>query len=59
MLKIFSLSIYSKFVLGIFNGHAFNFYSIVCFQAAIFINNSINLYLYNISHVPSNILNVL
>ena len=46
----------SKFVLGIFNRHAFNFYSVVCFPATIFINNNIILYLYNIPRVPSYIL---
>lgn len=55
VLKIFSLSIYSVLSL-FFNGHAFNFYSVVCFQATVFINNTIILYLYNIPHVPSYIL---
>lgn len=61
VLQIFSLSIFfcSKVVCGIFKRHAFNFYVVVCFQAATFINNSSSLYLYNTPHVPGNILNAL
>ena len=61
VLQISSLSIFacSKVVCGIFNRHAFNFYVVVCFQAATFINNSSSLYLYNTPQVPGNILNAL